>query len=368
MKHTLLLITIISCFHINKSTAQVGMMNSSATSAPASNREFSGNNSSLSTNNASYNSRPEPASASRSQSTYQPATSYQPAPQGATYRNTAPMSTSYNAAAAGGLNPGYSNFSPYTGAPVAGNGGNMPSGSTAMSTVQATMRYNNAIKKNVPYFSSTSMKDKIEKRHHRDTKDLHPPHLGLRSSYVLYNCLDNPHEPIYDYASLYAGTLIYDNSALNASLDGYVVYNNDTLTGIVTITHEAILLEQPIDSARGYAYTFSYKDDALKTVVVFDGLKRLCLTRPQENGKELLRLLHTGKLNMYDDIYSFPTVENIDKTRIKIGYNGKLKSLGAAVKDGRSPLVKAVNKAYGLKLQTADMNWYNLLLYINKLN
>ena len=180
---------------------------------------------------------------------------------------------------------------------------------------------------------------------------------------------------IYECDLAYDGMLMADNdnvpkgsSVLNTSLDGYVVYSGDTLSGIVTITNMNIYLEQAVDGRHVQAYTFPNGDANVKAVAVFEGNNSLYLGRAGDGGK-LSRVIHSGKLSVYDDKYSFFTPENVHKGKMTLAYGGQIKSPKSFLAaDSKQLLIESINSAYGLQLDAKDFSWDQLLNYLDKLD
>lgn len=168
---------------------------------------------------------------------------------------------------------------------------------------------------------------------------------------------------------------MYTNSDNNEQLskepmDGYVVFFNDTLSGAVTVDKRAISLET-IDSGRNYDYRFHQKDQGLQYVTVYnEDDKQLNLVRLKEEPKKLLRVIHTGKLNIYDSRRGFIyKPADIDVKTLTVSYNGEVASLHSnSVNDTKEWLTQYVNQAYGLNLDPNKFNWTELLIYIDKLD
>jgi len=224
-------------------------------------------------------------------------------------------------------------------------------------------RYNYGAKRNFAYYSTPYSKAKSHSSDHISDR------YFFNRDYQSF--LSDP-----DYSLFFACDFIYDgvvanyetthssNEVLDYSFDGFAVYGKDTIPGIVTITKNSIYLEQASGEKHEKVYTFSYDNRNLKTVAVFDGYKELYLSRPTTDGK-LLRVLHAGKLTIYDDHYSFMAPGNIDKTKITVAFNGQVKTPAYyLVSDSKKLLIEAANNAYGLHLQGQSYTWDKLFDYI----
>jgi hypothetical protein len=151
------------------------------------------------------------------------------------------------------------------------------------------------------------------------------------------------------------------------SFDGYVVYGKDTLPGIVTFNKNIVYLENSYSPGHRGVCSFLLAGKALHAVTVYYGNHELYLVRLSENEKRLSRVLHTGKLNIYDDSYKFPTADNIHKSGLRIVYGGQMKSLKTSG-DTKKELIDHINAVYGLNLDANSFSWQGLLRYIDKLD
>ncbi len=152
---------------------------------------------------------------------------------------------------------------------------------------------------------------------------------------------------------------------------GFVVYEHDTISGNVTLKNNVVSLHAQ-DSARAYDYTFRTKKRGLQYVTVYgntDSSNQLNLQRLSGN-KKLMRVLHVGKLNIYDERYGFLYApEDVDITSLTVVYNGQEDALNSSSKPKTKVwLTDWVNKVYGLELNPKDFTWRELLLYVDKLD
>ena len=162
-----------------------------------------------------------------------------------------------------------------------------------------------------------------------------------------------------------------NNEQLNHEpMDGFVVFYNDTLSGAVTVAKRSISLETT-DSGRNYDYKFHQKDQGVQYVTVYnEDDKQLSLVRLKDEPKKLWRVIHTGKLNIYDDRRGFIYKPgDIDVKSLTVSYNGETASLHSnSVNDTKEWLTEYVNRAYGSSLDPKKFNWNELLIYIDKLD
>ena len=153
-------------------------------------------------------------------------------------------------------------------------------------------------------------------------------------------------------------------------MDGFVVFYNDTLSGAVTVGSRAISMETT-DSGKDYDYRFHEKDPGLQYVTVYnEDDKQLNLVRLKGDTKKLWRVIHTGKLNIYDSRRGFIyKPEDIDLKSLTISYNGEVSSLhSSSVSATKEWLTQYINQAYNLNLDPKKFSWNELLIYVDKLD
>lgn len=171
------------------------------------------------------------------------------------------------------------------------------------------------------------------------------------------------------------GSNSYDNNnggVVDETLEGYVVYARDTLQGEVTLGHKAIFLEKT-DSGHNYDYKFRMNQKQLACVnVTNDDNKQLNLVRLKDDHKHLYRVIHEGRLNIYDEKHDFIyRPDDVDIRSLVVVYNGRtihLNGSSLAPDDIKERLAGLVNAAYEMKLDAAKFRWNELLIYIDKLD
>jgi hypothetical protein len=168
----------------------------------------------------------------------------------------------------------------------------------------------------------------------------------------------------YFYDNLLDYYVLNNNNTELSSYDGYLIYGDDTESGIITLGNKAAYLEQPINAKKEYSATAWYADKNLKDIVLFSGNNELHIKRLSDD--ELLwRILHTGKLNIYDDRCAFPSYDNVHESHLKVVYGQQ----GRAIEiRNRKELTDAINTAYGTHLRAKDYSWKQLLAYIDTLD
>jgi hypothetical protein len=154
-------------------------------------------------------------------------------------------------------------------------------------------------------------------------------------------------------------------------LDGYLVYNNDTLHGLITLYKKEVWLEQPVNGDVSYFYTYKMKDKSLKTIVLYNEEKKpVCFTRIPEKANRFLRVVHEGKLNIYDGRFGFVyRPKDIDKYLLVVSYNGIVDDLSSFLTETtKSDLIMYINDTYGLHYDARKITWKQLLIEIDKLD
>jgi hypothetical protein len=132
-----------------------------------------------------------------------------------------------------------------------------------------------------------------------------------------------------------------------------------------------LVMEQPIDADYSYFYKFKMKDTALKTVVMYNEDKKpVCLTRAHDKSNRLLRLVHEGKLNIYDGRIGFVyRPKDIDKYLLVVSYDGITDDLSSFLTETtKSDLIMYINDIYGTHFVPKQISWRQLLLEIDRLD
>lgn len=188
------------------------------------------------------------------------------------------------------------------------------------------------------------------------------------------------HDPLrdayfYPYRVLINNCFNFENAytiPLYIRQGDYVVYKGDTLGGVITLKNDRVVLAQTDSNEPKAANTFMLDDILLTSVVAtgYMGQHDLCLTRINPHDKKMMRVLHSGRMCVYDDRCMFPDAGNIDAARIKIACGGDaVPHYPLVVLDPELYLIKKVNKAYGLDLKKKDFdNMPGLLHYIDGLD
>ncbi len=182
------------------------------------------------------------------------------------------------------------------------------------------------------------------------------------------------YSPSYPYMGAAGPSNNYDegyaDNAMEDELEGYAVYAHDTISGRLTLRTNTVYLATK-DSSGSYDYTFKARDKELEYVTAFNSEdKQVKLVRLEKNKKRLWRVVHEGKLNLYDDDHLFIyRPEDIDKMSLVAEFNGTTNTLRSfyGVKS-KEQLTGYINEAYGLQLDPKKFSWNQLLIYLDKLD
>ena len=173
-----------------------------------------------------------------------------------------------------------------------------------------------------------------------------------------------------EYNGYGSGSYNNPGGTVEEDLEGFVVYARDTLRGQITLKSKSIFLEKT-DSGHQYDYKFRPGQEMLTAVrVINEDDKQLDLVRLNYDPKKLWRLIHDGKLNLYDTRHSFIyQPEDIDIRTLVAVYNGNVTELsGSGPEETKENLTNLVNTAYGTNLNAAKFTWRELLIYVDKLD
>lgn len=154
--------------------------------------------------------------------------------------------------------------------------------------------------------------------------------------------------------------------------NGYIVYKHDTVRGEVYLTAHDVTVEKPLDRKHSFVCCFRLNDLKLKTVMMYNAAdkKPLCLTRVKQNDKKMLRLVHEGRLNIYDgriDYIYAPS--DIDKNYLVIAYDDVVDDLSSFLTENtKRDLIGYVNDIYGLNINPRSITWKELLAQVDMLD
>lgn len=158
---------------------------------------------------------------------------------------------------------------------------------------------------------------------------------------------------------------------VSKSADGYIVYKKDTIKGLIMLTKTEVYLEHPLSSSYSTFYNLKLRNKELTTIMMYNVDKKpLCITRIKPDDKRMMRLIHEGKLNVYDDKYDYVyKPSDVDPYLIVVSYNGEVDDLGSFSSEGtRRDLVGYINDVYGLNINHKKTGWEQLLLTMDGLD
>ncbi len=166
---------------------------------------------------------------------------------------------------------------------------------------------------------------------------------------------------VKDLQLLPDNTARHSNSATFFSFDGYVVYENDTTAGVVTIAANEVSLEYRNIKNNRRSISYDLRDSKLHAITLYKGPRELNLVRLNSGDKHLSRVVHSGRLNLYDHSYSFLTTGNISRKLTLITDDGtrQIKST--------NELAEAIAETYN-RSDVQKMNREKLLTTLNRLN
>jgi hypothetical protein len=234
-------------------------------------------------------------------------------------------------------------------------------------------RYN-PIQKRYYYYCTSEFTQKKIREIQYNCKDSTDPTLRLRKDgdysywqygippYTVMQEMMNRSQIYKDLLLASDNTAKHSNSAQFFSFDGYIVFESDTIPGIVTITQNQVSLDTKKEGNKRRFYLADLKDPQLTAIAVFKGPKELHLVRLLPNDKHLYRLVHKGRLMLYDRSYNFLTTENIKFPLLAVTKKGleKIK--------GKNELAEALYETYGLEIDNSKTSKEELIRIMNRQN
>jgi hypothetical protein len=149
------------------------------------------------------------------------------------------------------------------------------------------------------------------------------------------------------------------------TFDGYVVYGHDTLTGMVTMDRKSVFFK-PYTYANHSIGNYQLNDPLLLKIAVFYGSTSLYFERISGYEK-LQRVIHTGKLSIYDGKFDFLAARNINRSAIVVATSTEPAAVRLSGNAPKQALVDKVNAVYGLNIRSQDYNWTQLLAFVDNL-
>ncbi len=147
---------------------------------------------------------------------------------------------------------------------------------------------------------------------------------------------------------------------------GYIVYGTDTLDGIIVCSDNSICIRQ--NELQDSTYTFSINDTNLTYVMLEENQQVLFMTRLEN--KKLYRILHEGKLSVYDTYFSFDHgSKRFFDENSWMKYDGHSMALNTFFTTSvKRKLITNINKVYGSSLTPGHYKKTELLSYIARLD
>jgi len=160
-----------------------------------------------------------------------------------------------------------------------------------------------------------------------------------------------------------------NGAVVNETLSGYVVYGADTLDGILRFEKKTVLLATT-DSGQNESHKFKLKKKELIYIsATNEDKKQLTLVRLKDEPKKLHRLIHEGRLSIYDTRRDFLyKPDDVDIESLTVVYDGHTEKLKGSPGQVMNQLTSLVNSLYGIKLDPSKFTWNELLIYVDKLD
>ena len=154
-------------------------------------------------------------------------------------------------------------------------------------------------------------------------------------------------------------------------IDGYVVYNRDTIKGSLLMYNREVQIEVPINETYSYFYSFKMRDTCLKSIQMFNkDNKPLIMARVAPGDKRMMRLVHEGKLTIFDGRRKFIyKPRDVDRGIMVVCYDNVVDDLGTFLAaNTKRDLIMYINDIYGLNINPKTISWQQLLRKIDELD
>ena len=184
--------------------------------------------------------------------------------------------------------------------------------------------------------------------------------------YYAYYLSDDRRTRLVDDRLEIQRTIEHPTSVLFRTFDGYVVYGHDTLTGMVTMDKKSVFFK-PYTYANHSIGNYQLNDPSLLKIGVFYASTSLYFERIPGHDK-LMRVIHSGKLSIYDGKFDFLATRNINRSTIVVTTSAETAAVSLSGNSPKQELVDKMNSVYGLSISSQDYNWSQLLSFIDKLN
>lgn len=144
---------------------------------------------------------------------------------------------------------------------------------------------------------------------------------------------------------------------------GVATYDNKTMPYAIQYQANKLILTDSNDNH----LKVSPGNLKLQRLTIYNANTALSLVRLQPDNPALYRVVHTGKLSIYDNALSYACNANsIRVGSIQLVYDGRVKPLHAFF-NGRKRLVSYINKVYGTQLDYKNYTWDSLIAYIDRM-
>jgi len=147
---------------------------------------------------------------------------------------------------------------------------------------------------------------------------------------------------------------------------GYVVYRKDTVQGSLSFKGGHVWIE---NGMYNIGNKYKLRDSHLHAIVLTNSAgETMHLKKFEKNTARYYRLVHKGKLTLYDRHFVFSLrPEDIDLENMRVSYNGEVWELNEFWAIGaKKKLVDVVNEVYGTNLEAKDYSKKQLIEYILK--
>jgi hypothetical protein len=155
----------------------------------------------------------------------------------------------------------------------------------------------------------------------------------------------------------------------NVLPDGYVVYKNDTIRGYIMVDKKDIYIKQFGGFGHDVERTFSTTNTDVTCVMLYNAEdKMMALVRLNAADRKLWRIVHEGKVNLYDDRIGFIYEPNdIDKDNLTIVCGGEVEHMKTFFGfDVKQSLIDDINHEYGAALNGKTSTWSQTLEFLDK--
>lgn len=147
---------------------------------------------------------------------------------------------------------------------------------------------------------------------------------------------------------------------------GYIVYSGDTLRGYLLFDEHSLKYQSIKDSSTNDFTVYKYNDLNLTAAVTNNKVGSwLYWIRVEPTSKRMYRLIHSGKLTVYDDKLEFiNNPKDISTSYLVIKYNNTVDKL-TNILTNRQEFVDYVNQVYHTKWVPQNMEWTDMWMQLD---